>query len=287
MNSFTLPAQTHIGYAHLNTADLSRSLDFYGEKMGFQRLADEDGTAVLSADGTTPHIKLTEHRDWLPKPQRSTGLYHVAIRVPNRQALANLFGRLVSQRYPFGGFSDHLVSEALYLDDPDGNGLELYHDRPRSQWTYLDNKQVKMSTLALDVEKLLGEANLEGWSGIDKGTDIGHVHLHIADLKQARAFYVDLLGLEIASDWSSNGALFVSAGGYHHHLGLNIWAGSQRQPPGTLGLREYTLVIPGADAFGQLQTRLNEAGVKAEPQPDNSLLIHDQVGNVTRLVNTA
>lgn len=286
MNSFTLPVQTHIGYAHLHTADLSRSLDFYGEKMGFRRMADEDGTAVLSADGSTPHLKLTEHRDWLPKPRRSTGLYHVAIRLPDRQALSNVFSRLVSFRYPFGGFSDHLVSEALYLDDPDGNGLELYHDRPRSDWKYTGN-QVQMATLALDVEKLLHEAETTPWTGIATGTDIGHVHLHIADLKQARAFYIDLLGLEMASDWSANGAIFVSAGGYHHHLGLNIWAGSQRQPSGTLGLREYTLNIPDAAAFEQLQSRLQEAGVKAEPQPDNSLIVHDQVGNATRLVNAA
>lgn len=285
MNNFQLPAQTHIGYAHLYTADLSRSLDFYGEKMGFQRLADEDGTAVLSSDGSTPHLKLTEHRDWLPKPQRSTGLYHVAIRLPSRQALSNVFSRLVAYKYTFGGFSDHLVSEALYLDDPDGNGLELYRDRPREDWTYT-GKQVKMSTLPLDVEKLLREAESTPWTGIDKGTDIGHVHLHIADLKQARAFYVDLLGLDVASDWSAHGALFVSAGGYHHHIGLNIWAGQQRQPSGTLGLREFTLNIPEQTAFEQLHSRLNEAGVKVEAQPDNSLLIHDQVGNATRLVNS-
>lgn len=285
MTAFHLPAQTHIGYAHLYTADLSQSLDFYETKVGFQRLQAEADAVVLSADGRTPHLKLTEHRDWQPKPQRSTGLYHVAIRLPSRQALANLFSRLVAFQVPFGGFSDHAVSEALYLDDPDGNGLELYRDRPRSEWQY-NGTQVHMTTVALDVGKLLSEAENTAWNGLDTGTDIGHVHLHVADLKQAKAFYVDLLGLDIASDWSGHGALFVSAGGYHHHLGLNIWAGQQRQPAKTLGLRHFSLQIPDASAFAELRQRLAAANVQMEPQPDDSLIVYDQVGNATRLINS-
>ena len=285
MNNFRLPAQTHIGYAHLLTANLARSLDFYGEKMGFKQIGKEGDTVTLSADGHTPHILLTEHKDWKPKPSRSTGLYHVAIRLPSRAALSRLFARLVSFRYPFGGFSDHAVSEALYLNDPDGNGLELYRDRPRDQWKY-EGTQVQMTTVALDVEKLLREADDAPWTGIDPATDIGHVHLHVANLKQAEAFYIDLLGMDMASDWSGHGAIFVSAGGYHHHIGLNVWAGQQPQPAHTLGLQTFTLTVPDATALAELRERFTQAAVTVEEQADHSLVVHDPVGNVITLVNS-
>lgn len=284
VTDFRLPDQTHIGYAHLNTANLARSLGFYADKLGFQQIGNEDDTVVLSADGHTPHILLTEHTDWKPKPARSTGLYHVAIRLPSRESLARTFKRLVSFRYPFGGFSDHLVSEALYLNDPDGNGLELYRDRPRDQWKYVDN-HVQMTLEALDVEKLLREADDSSWTGIDPATDIGHVHLHIADLEQAKAFYVDLLGFELSVDWRGQGVIFVAAGGYHHHIGLNIWAGQQPQPPQTLGLRSFTINVPDAATLDRLRERFHAAAVKVEEQLDHSLLVHDPVGNAVVLVN--
>ena len=147
MGTFQLPAETHIGHAHFYVGDLSRSIDFYGEKMGFKVVRREGDHAVLSADGATPHILLTARAGWQPKPKRTTGLYHVAIRVPSRGELARVFQRLVAFRVPFGGFSDHAVSEALYLDDPDGNGLEIYRDRPRSEWRVEGNQvQVREST---------------------------------------------------------------------------------------------------------------------------------------------
>ncbi|MBA3869875.1 MAG: VOC family protein [Anaerolineae bacterium] len=283
MNDFRLPAQTHIGYAHLNTANLARSLSFYADKMGFQQIGHDGDTVTLSADGHTPHILLTEQPTWKPKP-RSTGLYHVAIRLPNRESLARVFKRLVSFSYPFGGFSDHLVSEALYLNDPDGNGLELYCDRPRDEWQYVDG-QVQMSLGALDVDKLLREADDTPWTAIDPATDIGHVHLHIADLQQAKAFYADLLGFELSVDWTGQGVIFVAAGGYHHHIGLNIWGGQQPQPPETLGLRSFSINVPDADTLNQLCERLHAAAVKVEKQVDDSLLVHDPVGNAVMLVN--
>jgi catechol 2,3-dioxygenase len=283
MNDFHLPPQTHIGYANLYTANLARALDFYGDKMGFQQIGSDDDTVMLSADGHTPHILLTERKGWKAKPARSTGLYHVAILLPGRAALARLFKRLVSLRYPFGGFSDHAVSEALYLNDPDGNGLELYRDRPREQWKYIGN-QVYITTEALDVEKLLKEGDDSNWTGIDPAAIIGHVHVHVADLEQARAFYMDVLGLELAADLSNQGVMFVAAGGYHHHIGFNIWAGQQRQPPQTLGLRLFTLNVPDAETLDQLRERLYSAAVTVEAQPDHSLLVHDPVGNAIKLV---
>ena len=278
MTRYQLPAHTQIGYANLYTADMKRTLHFYGEQMGFKIIGQEAAETVLSANGVTPHILLTEQRDWLPKPAHSTGLYHVAIRLPDRRQLARLFGRLLTFRYPFGGFSDHAVSEALYLSDPDGNGLELYRDRPREDWRW-DGDQVYMTTESLDLEDLLAEADDAPWDGIDPATDIGHVHLHVSDLSSAKAFYVDLLGMDIASDWRSHGALFLSAGKYHHHVGLNIWAGNQRQPAGTLGLRSYSLQLPDAASRDELAARLGAAGYLAETQADGSLMVHDMDGN--------
>ncbi len=283
MGTFQLPAETHIGHAHFYVGDLSRSIDFYGEKMGFKVVRREGDHAVLSADGATPHILLTARAGWQPKPKRTTGLYHVAIRVPSRGELARVFQRLVAFRVPFGGFSDHAVSEALYLDDPDGNGLEIYRDRPRSEWR-VEGNQVQMTTMALDVHALLDEADVSKWDGIDAGTDIGHVHLHVSNLEKAKAFWVDLIGFEVAADWSGHGALFVSAGGYHHHLGLNIWAGSRPQPTETLGLHSFTLQIPEAGAWEQVRARLEAAGVAVEGQQDQRVVVRDGDGNAVELV---
>ncbi len=277
-----LPATTHIGQAHLTTADLKRSLAFYHEALGFHVISQADGDVTLSADGHTVHLRLSEHPGWQLKP-RSTGLYHVAIRLPNRAQLGRVFLRLVQRRYPFGGFSDHAVSEALYLNDPDGNGLELYRDRPREQWVIRDG-QVQMTTEPLDVDDLLAEADDAPWRGIDPATDIGHVHLHVSDLGRARVFYGEVLGLAVAADWSGHGALFMSAGGYHHHLGLNIWAGSRRQPPQTLGLESFSLVVPDQMALEAARERIAQAGVEAETSADGALRVTDDDGNRVDLV---
>lgn len=279
----TLPPDTHIGSAHLRTADLRRSLAFYGDLIGFRLLSRDNGTAVLSADGQTPHLRLSEHPGWQPKPRRSVGLYHVAIRLPSRVELARLFRRMVEARVPFGGFSDHAVSEALYLDDPDGNGLELYRDRPRDQWPRLDDR-IQMTTEALDVHQLLAEGESPSWTGIHPQTDIGHVHLHVSDLERARAFYGDILGLELMADWSGHGALFMAAGGYHHHLGLNIWAGSQPQPPRTLGLAAFSLVIPDRAAWTRLGDSLRAAQRPLSQSDERSLTTCDQDGNTVELI---
>lgn len=283
MNDFHLPPQTHVGYANLYTANLTRSLEFYVDKMGFQRICSDDDAVTLSADGHTAHIFLTERKGWKPKPTRSTGLYHVAILLPSRAMLARLFKHLVNLRYPFGGFSDHLVSEALYLDDPDGNGLELYWDRPRSDWRYV-NGQVQIGTEPLDVTKLLNEGDDSDWNGIDPAAKIGHVHLHVADLAQAKTFYTDLLGLPVSIDYRINGAMFVAAGGYHHHIGFNIWAGTQPQPPQTLGLCEFSLVVPDTETLEFVRESFNRAEVAVEAGSHHSLLVHDPVGNAVRVV---
>ena len=178
--------------------------------------------------------------------------------------------RLATHSWPFQGFADHLVSEALYLADPDGNGLELYADRPPERWTQR-NGQIVMGTEPLDVDGLVAEADGESasWHGIDPGADIGHVHLHVADLARAEAFYHGLLGLDVTQQ-GYPGALFLSAGGYHHHLGINTWAGTGAPPPPAeaVGLLSFTLQIPDGKAWRAALARLAGAGMAPEVQHD-------------------
>lgn len=284
MADYKLPDTTHIGSANFIVADLQRALDFYAGSLGFHEIGREGDTAILSADHKTPHILLTENREAHAKPRQSTGLYHVAIRYPTRTALARAFQRLIAVRYQFGGFSDHAVSEALYLSDPDGNGLEMYTDRPRDQWPRT-NGVIAMVSEALDVDDLLDQAALDSspWEATDVGTDIGHVHLHVSNLNTAKHFYVDLLGLELAVDWSQNGALFVAAGGYHHHLGLNTWAGRIPPPANSVGLRTFQLVISDGQALEEAAARIEAAGFTVEPQT-NGIRVYDTDKNAVDLV---
>jgi catechol 2,3-dioxygenase len=277
-NSYRLPEAAQVGYAHLSVAALDRALDFYQRQLGL-RIIDQQGASVTLSADQQPHIRLTEKRGAPPKPARAIGLYHIAIRLPSRVALARLFARLIEARYPFTGFSDHAVSEALYLNDPDGNGLELYTDRPREQWPR-QGEQIAMTTEPLDLDDLLDQLKLDSsaWVGIDPRTDIGHIHLHVSSLERAQAFYVDVLGMAIAADWRSHGALFVSAGGYHHHLGLNIWAGAARPPAESLGLLAYSLVLPDDPSVVALQGRLDALGYPVEPDA-GGFTVHDMDGN--------
>lgn len=290
MSEYRLAAETHIGHVHLQVSDLERTLAFYGDLLGFRQVARDGIKATLSATGRAPYqVVLTERSGARRKPGGTAGLYHVAIRFPHRRALARVFRRLVAHEWPFQGFADHLVSEALYLADPDGNGLELYVDRPREQWRRR-NGQLEMATDPLDVEGLLAEADNDStpWTGIDPGTDIGHVHLHVSDLSQAEAFYSGLLGLEVTQR-SYPGALFLSAGGYHHHLGVNVWAGVSAPPPPSdaVGLLSFSLALPNEEAWQVLLRRLQESGMGMEELRTDAhatnVLIHDPDGNGVEL----
>ena len=286
-----LPAATSIGHVHLRVSDLERALAFYCDLLGLHQVKREADTAFLSASGGPPyHLLLTGQPRARPKPPRTTGLYHMAIRLPSRQALARTLRHLLAGEWRFQGFSDHKVSEALYLLDPDRNGLELYADRPREQWPREDG-QIGMGTDPLDVEDLLREVDQdsEPWTGIDPRTEIGHVHLHVSDLAKAEAFYAGLLGLDVTQR-SYPGALFLSAGGYHHHLGLNTWAGVGAPPPpgDATGLASYAFRFPDRESWQGLMSGLKEAGVKVESWPEYeyaaSALIRDPDGHGVELV---
>lgn len=239
---------------------------FYESLLGFQEIAKSESSVSLSSSlNESPRIILTEDLHALPRSPRSPGLFHVAILFPNRQELARVFRRLYEQEYPFQGFADHGVSEALYLADPEGNGIELYADRPRDAWP-MKNGELQMVTEALDVDDLMKQAD-DSLGQIHRATKIGHIHLQVSDLQKAERFYVELLGFDVVQR-SYPGALFVSAGGYHHHIGLNTW-NSRSMPPasaGVAGLMGFGVRIPEASLISSLVKRLEEKSIVVEKE---------------------
>jgi catechol 2,3-dioxygenase len=274
----SLHPDTQMGLVSLTVADLERSLGFYQNVIGFAAQQQNSADATLGVNGV-PLLQLHERKGARPKPQRATGLYHFAILMPTRAALGRSIRRLAETRYHLGGAADHLVSEAFYLDDPDGNGIELYRDRPRNEWPML-NGEVRMASDPIDLDGILGDAAKEGraWSGLEAGTKIGHIHLQVADLNEAEKFYCGVLGFDLMQKW--HGALFVSAGGYHHHLGLNTWNSLRgpRQPEDSAGLRYYTITLPHKEELVRVVERLKEARITTEEQAEG-VLTYDPFGN--------
>ena len=242
-----LPASAHIGSATIVVSDLDRSSTFYQDILGFREHRREGRTAFLGADGTRDLIVLEELVGAVPRPRRSAGLFHVAILVPSRAALARSLVHLVQRGWSLTGVADHLVSEALYLNDADGLGLEIYRDRPRSEWPQQDG-QLIMGTEPLDLDDLASEPGAdEPWRGLEFETVIGHVHLQVSTLESAEALYCDRIGFTPMLR-RYRGALFVAAGGYHHHVGLNVWAGAGVPPPpaNAVGLQAFTIESSGS-----------------------------------------
>jgi catechol 2,3-dioxygenase len=237
-----LPPDAHIGEVHLTVSDLNRSVGFYTGVLGFAELQRSGSRVALGPAGGPAIVHLEGRTDARPRERRTSGLYHVAILVPDRAALGRSLRRLSEQRWPLTGASDHLVSEALYLDDPDALGIEIYRDRPQHEWTRTGG-EVVMATEPLDLDDVASEPGAgQPWSGLHTGTRIGHVHLHVPDLEGAERFYCDTIGFAPKLR-RYPGALFVAAGSYHHHVGLNVWAGLGAPPPepGTVGLDVFTI----------------------------------------------
>jgi len=278
-----LPEQTRISQVHLRTARLGGALAFYTDVLGLKLIRGPGSQAILSAAGAGPGLLvLTEDLNAPVSPHRSTGLYHFAIRYPRRQDLAHAYHRLVGRDYPVAGASDHGVSEALYLSDPDGNGVELYADRPRAQWPWRKG-QVAMVTKALDLDDLLADAARESAAmEPPAGTDIGHIHLHVADLAVAERFYSEFLGLAVTQR-SYSGALFFAAGGYDHHISVNVWAGNATPPAKSGGLVSYRLEVPIAEILYCLDHRAPLLDYETRPVPREEgspiLQIRDPNGN--------
>jgi catechol 2,3-dioxygenase len=270
---------TSIGDVHLTISDLDRSITFYTERLGFRVHHRDDNFGVLGAGGADL-LALVQSPD-APRVRGTTGLYHFAILVPSRADLSTALRRLIETHTRMQGMADHGVSEALYLADPDGNGIEIYRDRTRTEWPFV-NGQLEMTTDPLDLDDLLAAGtNPAGASNaLPESTVIGHVHLHVSNLVDAEAFYVGLLGFDLMQRYGTE-ALFVSAGGYHHHVGLNTWAGVGAPPPpaGTLGLRHFTVRLPGVPAREKIIERLRAANVPVQHTERAGAVVRDPSGN--------
>jgi len=264
----TLPSATTVGPVHLTVSNLDRSLPYYTETVGLDALEQDDTRALLGRNGRTL-IGLVEEPDARPAPG-TTGLYHFALLVPERVNLARWLAHAARDRVPLVGLSDHDVSEAIYLRDPDGHGIEIYADRPRERWE--GKVDIRMTTLPLDVDSLLAELEDPAeadFDGLPAGTTMGHVHLKVADVPSAVAFYRDVLGLELTVALGRQAAFFA-AGGYHHHVGANTWESADGPPPsrGSASLRHATIVVPMDGDRDAAVTRLRAADVAVDETPD-------------------
>ena len=274
----SLPRETTVGPVHLTVGDLERSLDYYGQAIGLSVLEREDGRASLGA-GETELLGLVE-LPGAPPARGHTGLFHFALRVPTRVDLARWLAHAIRSRVRLSGASDHYVSEALYLRDPDEHGIEIYADRPRELWE--GQVAARMTTLPLDADGLLGELEdpeSEPFDQLADGTVMGHVHLRVADIPEAVAFYRDALGFDVVAEIGDQAA-FLSAGGYHHHLGANTWESRNAPPPpeGSAALRHATIVLPTQRDRDEVAGRLTEQGHELAEHPDGPL-VRDPAGN--------
>ncbi len=292
-----LGADTSIQWLALTVSNLERSVKFYTEILGLSHLSYLDDKVVLGLDSSGPLVILREKKGALPKPADRRGLYHYALLMPTRIDLARLFVRL-AEYWQFEGASDHLVSEALYIQDPDGHGIEIYADRPRDGWRWISPDTLHMATLPLNIDSLLYELRGEGkrvavssWWKMPPGLRMGHIHLHVSRLERAERFYHNVLGFDITFRLS-NSALFMSAGGYHHHIGANTWAGVDAPPPsdGHVRLESFAVKLGGETMLSELRARLLKAGFQITDGLANNVdgfkgfTVADLDGNLVELV---
>jgi catechol 2,3-dioxygenase len=277
-----------LGEVRLKVSNLDRSIAFYRDVVGLQVENRQGDVVRFGAGGDRTLLVLEQVPDAIVTPKgRFSGLYHFAILLPTREALGVALRRLADSGIRIGQ-ADHLVSEALYISDPDQNGIEIYRDRPRGEWEHDARGQVKMATDPIDWEGLLALAAGHADTAMPPETIIGHVHLHVANLAETERFYCEVLGFDMMADYMRQaGALFVSAGGYHHHLGLNTWqgAGAPLPPPNGTGLAWYTIELSDAGALAAVIERLKSAGVPVSPiEGGGGWMASDPTGIAIRLV---
>ena len=276
----SIAAATTVGPVDLTVADLDRSLDYYTGAIGLGVLERAGDVARLGA-GERELLTLRE----LPgaQPVRGhTGLFHFALLLPAREELARWLVHAASERVPLTGMSDHLVSEALYLRDPDFHGIEIYRDRPRAEWSVDDDGRVEMATLPLDTDDLvdvLADTEVGRYEGMPAGTRMGHVHLHVADIDATERFYRDVLGFDVTARYGTD-ATFMSAGGYHHHIGGNVWAGrgASPPPPGSAALNHATILVPDSGERDRVAGRVADSGGDVQ-EVDGGVLVRDPAQN--------
>ena len=287
-----LPMATRLGAVHLTVTDLAKTVPFYENVVGLTEqwrghTAAEEPAVALGSEGSEPVIVLVESKTANP-PRRTSGLYHVALRYP-RQELAHLVRRIVETQTPVQGASDHGTHEAIYLPDPDGNGLELEADRPREQWpTSMIEEFARGGPAPLDVDALVSISASDPTRERSAGVDMGHLHLHVGSVGDAEAFYRDVVGFSLIAALPT--AIFMSAGGYHHHLGSNTWngVGAPPAPLGSVGMRRWSIVVPEADDLAALSERIERAeGVASLVDEDGAVILRDTSGNAVSVETQA
>ncbi len=270
----SIPTDARIGRIALTVNDLDKMTAFYQDIIGLALLDADDDCTVLGA-GETALLMLQQNMDASERPESAAGLYHVAFRVPDREALGSVLQR-AEKHGVLSGASDHGVSEALYLSDPEGNGIEVYRDRSRAQWPHNDDGTIRMGTQLLDLDRLRQDAGTE--DTVPDGTTVGHVHLEVASLADARDFYVDTLGLNVRQETPH--ALFVAAGDYHHHVGLNTWHG-RSDPNAGRGLAWFEIVVPD-DTVSRMQETVEQDYGQVAPV-DDGFSVTDPSGIVVHI----
>lgn len=284
--SKSIHTDTRLGAVHLVVTNLDQSLKFYQESLGFV-LHSRSGTSAALGPGNTEgkpvgqiFLELNENPDAKPE-NRSTGLYHFAVLVPSRIELARVLQRIVTTKTSMQGFADHGVSEAIYLPDPDNNGIEIYRDRSRDDWPRNPDGNLAMVTDPFDFDGVMAElqGKDEAWLGVSKGTQLGHMHLYVRDIAEAERFYSGTLGFDLLQRYGQS-ASFVSAGGYHHHIGFNTWNGVGAPPPpaDAIGLQWFDIQLPNSGELGKIADRVRKAGLKPEDHRDG-LFVQDPSQN--------
>jgi catechol 2,3-dioxygenase len=278
--TFRLPDAAHVGAVHLQVSDLQQSLDYYEHVLGLRPHDITESSAALSAHEGERHLVMLHSRPGVSRARRGAfGLYHFAILLPDRAALGRFAAHVESLDVRVA-MADHLVSEALYLWDPDGLGIEVYADRPRESWQH-QGRELAMTTDPLDIQSVIASGRGEQWRGAPGGATMGHVHLHVGNLEQAQAFYHRALGLD-KTVWSYPGALFMSAGGYHHHLATNIWSPGPSPSPDQTRLLEWELIVPSDRDVAAVRRSLKDAAYSTE-QTGNEVTATDPWGTRVRI----
>ncbi|WP_078392409.1 VOC family protein [Shouchella patagoniensis] len=254
-----------MGEVTLIVTNIKRSIRFYKEVIGFSYIEVMPQKAKLFNGKGELLLVLEENDQAIPvKANQHSGLYHFALLLPDRKSLANQFAHLINKQIRLGG-ADHAVSEAIYLNDPDGNGIELYRDRPRVEWTYTESGDVVMDTKALDVNGL--QALAEDWKGLPEGTCMGHVHMHVVNLSETEQFYNELLDFQTMARYGPQ-ALFMAVGGYHHHLGFNTWSGegATPQPQPAAGMKQYKIWVTDSQTYNVMYHRIKDKNLIIEEE---------------------
>jgi len=279
--SFALTRPSYVGQSHLAVADLDMMADFYKRMLGFKEF-ERSASGVLLGAGDRPFLTLSSEKDIRRGSRRSAGLFHNAFLVPNRTELARWLRHAAHSGVALDGASDHLVSEAIYLSDPEGNGIEVYRDRSPMEWTYKPDGQVEMSTLHMDLQALYDSVPDQTYGGMADGTAIGHIHLQVGNIPKADAFYRDVLGLKLMATYP--GAHFYASGAYHHHIAANVWNSNGASPreTGLTGLADYTLTFNDKAALDAAVKAAEALDIKAVSDGD-AVKVIDPFGIGVRL----